>query len=942
MRTGLGRAGVLVRRAALLAPVLLTCCRLRHGCARHHEPKLEVTWDLVDVQTIAQRQATLTIPEGELVVGRGGERWLADPKTGDLRSAPTLAPEDLIAVAGGNVGFRFIGRSGALYTSRSPLGPLERVATASSRAIGAALGEKAIVVALENGDVERSIDAGKTWTKVLVGPREGPVVSLAMVGRRGLAVATPLHVFYTIDDGATWRPVVAPPNVRDAATDRDVLVLHTDTEALRFDPATAKLAHHESSFVAPSKPRETWTAMDDAHALRVSADPVSPTGEPMRNFVADVIGPGGAHVTRKLDGLVGCVVVEAAIRGDVALVACDATQSSKLVRSDDGGRTWVEEVVLGGGMPHRGLRTIALGAGGFVYYAERCAQWDERCSPARVRARAGAPWTDLGTVDEQPDGAPVAFAHDGSDLYEVGTVHGTLTLFRWRPGSIVPELVTTFGHDEGRPLQLSSAGGVQRVVIGVGDELSALEIAGVPRPLALPPKTRRAAFGGKSGLAITAAGLLETTDGARSWHRVQAPDRLGELVDCTAAGCITNRGVRLGWSGAAGAMPEVASKPVWATPFKCRTSGKWVALGGAGQLPDADWADRAGARWAGPTRDAEGTVTVLSSSWAQPPDEVRRTPLMGAAPNGPTDRTLTRTFVQPEGIVATRYVYVRGDPGVTSPVDFSAAWYRGEGRVVRSASRPIGTFRVSAHDPQPLMGPSDTPYERAPYITWLDQAGLWTRTPLGDLRHLADDGTMRSYKVDPESFGLPMVVVDREGTPMIVALNADAGAVLFAMPSDASWTTTTPFAMRGDLRLIPGFEKDHTLVLAGTLDRTPPRAWTIPLPTKSKGELPKAAVLAVIDARAKACPTGAASDDADEFRASLPWVTGARHPVVVDDEGAALVLATDRARVRGTRAIADACVVAFEAMRPQPASPGAMEYGALVVAGDPSRSVLFR
>ena len=77
------------------------------------------------------------------------------------------------------------------------------------------------------------------------------------------------------------------------------------------------------------------------------------------------------------------------------------------------------------------------------------------------------------------------------------------------------------------------------------------------------------------------------------------------------------------------------------------------------------------------------------------------------------------------------------------------------------------------------------------------------------------------------------------------------------------------------------------------------------------------------------------------FRIDAPWVLGSRRPVVVDSDGVAIVLATDRAEIRGTVGSPDACVAAFDAMTPAQGDDE-KDFGALVFTDDLAHSLLFR
>ncbi len=62
--------------------------------------------------------------------------------------------------------------------------------------------------------------------------------------------------------------------------------------------------------------------------------------------------------------------------------------------------------------------------------------------------------------------------------------------------------------------------------------------------------------------------------------------------------------------------------------------------------------------------------------------------------------------------------------------------------------------------------------------------------------------------------------------------------------------------------------------------------------------------------------------------------------MVIDSDGVAVILATERAEIRGTFGQPDACVAAFDAKTP--ASDGDHDFGALIFTDDLGHSLLFR
>src|SRR5690606_20826700 len=84
------------------------------------------------------------VAAGELVVDRGGTRWLM-PKSGAPVPSPFGAPEGLLAARQDGAGFAFIGESGTVYLAAEPLGPLTEVRPPPVDAHGVAVHQEVIL-----------------------------------------------------------------------------------------------------------------------------------------------------------------------------------------------------------------------------------------------------------------------------------------------------------------------------------------------------------------------------------------------------------------------------------------------------------------------------------------------------------------------------------------------------------------------------------------------------------------------------------------------------------------------------------------------------------------------------------------------------------------------------------------------------------------------------
>ena len=205
---------------------------------------------------------------------------------------------------------------------------------------------------------------------------------------------------------------------------------------------------------------------------------------------------------------------------------------------------------------------------------------------------------------------------------------------------------------------------------------------------------------------------------------------------------------------------------------------------------------------------------------------------------------------------------------------------------------------------------------------------------------LGDDGktTKTALPEGLENSGGSGVMASLDGTNMLLGRNPE------------SWTTTnltdgkrTFFSVLGGLGDDDGSVELVTIngkaSFAATL-RDPARAWLIGLkPEPDLGTVTAIATQKSLGDVPKACD-GAPASDPNAYRVNAPWVFGSRRPVIVDADGSSIVMATDRAEIRGSISGGDACVAAFDAL--VPSQDGDHDYGALVFTDDLAHSLLFR
>jgi hypothetical protein len=958
--------------------------------------------------------ATLALDSGStLDVGEGGERWI-EHVAGEPESASSLAPEALVGIQQADGGYRFVGASGTVYVAREALGALKRASDPVAGARQVAVGKRAILVVDDQGVLRRSVDAGRTWTKVDVGGGS-VVVDVAMLGDRGILVAAPQRFYGTKDDGVTWTPAKSPGIGVQTVVARDgALWVDGVEESMRFDPAWGTFQSNGGR--RRTITRHPWAKvngqevvvdhLDGRRAMEIAGDPKA------RTWTLAIGEAGALGRPRKVDELDGCELVDFAARGDEIAVACDARGTvsggidkdasaplpyyalkgryfgrrstgrpdggslgwiTRVVRSSDAGRTFHVDTTVEGGIPGHGDVTIAIGAEDFVYLGRRCGPgYYAACLPARVRASRGAGFSDLPDEDAGDKNGQVAFATNAAQslTYSVGMRDSEAFLYRWRHGSAVPEpvgriatsidpLSATLSLDDDGTVRGFARSGTSPIVFSYKDGGS-LATTTLSIPVA------RGAFAGEHGLAVTAAGrapskAYESLDGGKTWGAVAAPAFVTNVASCSSYGCATDRGFRWGWDAPPGTPTgekdaSKAPQPQYAKPLRCSAKDRWVDLGG-GNLPTIANVDHGGLRWVQPTRDKSGKIALLVSKRGEPTTKTTSVALLGVPPGPPKYGSGTVVHVQPDGVVAVRYSYKRErrGPGRYNPVDAQVVWYRqATGKVHRATVNKNPPFRVN-RDPQDGYDREGQPsFTELPQVVALAQNGVYfhpasfydeddsgsgepKRVPLMLLR---DNGRIDKITIPTsvEELGGTAFVAQIDGTTNLLGRNPESFSML-ALPGGKQ----TYYSVLGGLGDDDGAVDLVTLggkpAFAATM-RDPARAWLVglradpelgaatPIATqKSLGEVPKAC-------------DGAPSSDPSAYRIDAPYVLGSRRPVVVDSDGAAIVLATDRAEIRGQAGKPDACVAAFDAI--VPSQDGDNDYAALVFTDDLSHSLLFR
>ena len=644
-------------------------------------------------------------------------------------------------------------------------------------------------------------------------------------------------------------------------------------------------------FPAKSLQAQTINRIDGRRAIQLS-------GNGTERVWTLATGDGGVLTkARKVDELDGCEMVDAAIRGDDVVLACDARGSvatgidkdatsnvpqhyaygkslnlltdggslgwiTRIVRSNDGGKTFREDVTVEGGLPQRGDAAIAIGAEDFVYLGRRCGPgYNSPCLPARVRASRSAGFSEIDDDSTQSGQVRFAASAGQSMVYSLGMRDGEAFLFRWKSGSASPEAVGRVAASidaQTATLTLDEDGSVRGFArTGKDAFLFTYKEGGTITTTNLQVPIMHAAFAGIHGYGVTNAigttdaKAYESIDGGKTWGIATSPAYMTSIDACSSYGCVTDRGVRWGWdaptnASADGGAAKAEEKPQYARPLRCSAKDKWVDLGG-GNLPNVSYVDHGANRWVLPTRDKDGKISLAISKRGEATTKTTQTLLLGASPPSPKFGAGTTVHVQPDGVVALRYSYLRErkGPGRYNPVDAQLAWYRdATGKVSHGAANKNPPFRVNK-DPQGGYDRDAQPaYSELPEVVALSQKGVYFRAPsyLEDdtsgapkpiaIQLFRDDGKVDKIKM-PEN-------ADASGGNAIV-VSIDAATELLARNPESWSATNLADGKHVFYSVLGGLGDDDGIVdlvnlggkpsFVATL-RDPARAWLIGLKTE--------------------------------------------------------------------------------------------------------------
>lgn len=630
--------------------------------------------------------ARTTVGSAEIVVDRGGSRWLVAPP-GSPEPAPYGAPEALVAAAADQAGFAFVGESGAVYSADQALGPFVSVRRPPEVSFGAAVHEGVVLAVGQDGQLRRSPDLGRSWQAV---PIDGFIVDVAVDrAGRALALSVPEEWFWSEDHGRTFRRVpartIAPRELWGAGDAVQVTGFQGSYEfdGADFRPAKARAAD-TPTWTLPRGP--SATEVRAGHAA-LESDFVSLVRQGA-DFVLFESELGGAQNERRVEGLEACRQVRLARSSEKLAVVCaglaEPGVSVELVLwlGDVGSARFVRQPVRLRGDFDR-LR-VAVSPSGRVALSGICPaeQRDLGCLPRGVhQVEPGqAALEALPALFEEAPSA-LGFARTGELLAAgVREKDGHALLLVWAPGQAEVSHFVDLSSEldlsaRAVTVELLASGAVPWGVLvldAAGTTAAGLDRSGRPITSGRIPSGAVVVHG--AGLRLAAVHLergvlFESLDGGVTWAestlpRSPCPGRGSECVPplaCSDAGCLLGDELtRVGWgregspARALGRTPrELAHPSSDRDDYTCHIASEaslslpqLVEVPGAAEaaLGDADFT----------AVGYDGETGALEFLWA-PRGERRLERGAGFAPVKDAERYAIAVIPQVEGAAALRY-----------------------------------------------------------------------------------------------------------------------------------------------------------------------------------------------------------------------------------------------------------------------------------------------
>jgi hypothetical protein len=398
---------------------------------------------------------------------------------------------------------------------------------------------------------------GNSWSRALVATDE-PFTDVVMDGKgNGLALSASGKLFETDTDGSEFRPLPKPQHrvARLTKQGQQLFALFeepSDRLQRSYVLEAQELTERAPARFLPATPlrHENWRP-DFAHVAssrwlglreRESSD-----GN-LGFWEGALVAFGQLPTFRRLDAMTGrCAPLAQPFAALAFLAECGDEHRVRLVFAVSMSFRTIELADLKasdfgqgfGDMLHR------VSEGQFLA-ALPCS---EKSGPQLIDTRTGL----LGPLAEQPCREYQALSEDVAAPLAVVTSRNGLALCRWsaKHCKSVARLPAPAGA---RASSVTVAGANVLVVMRTGTTEVVLRSSDgglTYAPLSLPnAKDVRVRFAGMRGFLLDSAGRgFESNDAGSSWHRVQAGSgEPTQRLECAAAGCLADFGLRIGWS----------------------------------------------------------------------------------------------------------------------------------------------------------------------------------------------------------------------------------------------------------------------------------------------------------------------------------------------------------------------------------------------------------
>lgn len=516
---------------------------------------------------------------GTLYGGSGNERWLLREGEAARGVGPDVVT--LVGALPSAAGYSFITPGGEVHESSTPLGDLSLAVGVSKTYVDASAGRDHFLAIDESGKLQRSGDRGRTWQAATVLSDIGWFTNVLMLENgAGLLLADDAgksELFSTRDDGASWYEVDSQGYTFTGLTSYrgqlqpivGVNRQHDFYEHAVLDDTLSKVtgkgrvSRSAAPFPHPAAlPPDLATFVNAHRKAPVRWLALRETSWEPSVWELSVVPFGELPSYRAMKELAGCALSVAATPSTIAL-ACrrSSPQESTLFLSEDGAQNFRKLP-----LPQNPVALYAVGDA--LVVQTPCDGPAER----RGAFLLAPPTWQAVPVSDATCRTHLAFAAavEPGEFHSVAWAGAQLTLHRWRAGDPNPALVSIIGQASRLPIErVTLSRNESTVVVAMPTPhpwppvTEATDTARVPKPVlfrsldggrhfgevALPAAFRSLALTGSRGLGIDHDDDAWTThDSATTWARVASPIGAGTRpIECNDAGCITVRGLRVGW-----------------------------------------------------------------------------------------------------------------------------------------------------------------------------------------------------------------------------------------------------------------------------------------------------------------------------------------------------------------------------------------------------------